>query len=82
MKTVTREKLIDVICESGDGEGREAISNNTDFVEVPMDSLDIMAAFQAVEDAFGASIPDEVMPELRNLQDLVAYLGTQDISVT
>lgn len=81
MKQITKDQLIDVICESGDGAGREEITANVDFADVPMDSLDIMAAFQSVEDACGASIPDEIMHELKNLGDLIEHLKTQSIQV-
>jgi acyl carrier protein len=82
MKQISKANLIEVICESADGANPEEIGNNTAFTDIPMDSLDIMAALQAVEDAFDASIPDEVMHDLRNLEDLINHLQTQDIVVT
>lgn len=82
MKQITKDQLVEVISESGDGAGRGEIAANVDFADIPMDSLDIMAAFQAVEDACGASIPDEVMHELKNLEDLVRHLKGQGVDVS
>lgn len=38
------------------------------------DSLDLVEILMSLEEEFGISIPDEVIPEIRTINDLVVYI--------
>ena len=81
-KTIGREALVQTICDNSDGVSPSEITGDIDFADIPMDSLDIMSAFQGVEEEFGASIPDEDMHTLHNLNDLIGYLQKQCYTIS
>lgn len=46
--------------------------------ELGFDSLDAVETTQDLEDQYGRSIPDEVVPTWKTGRDIVAYLGNPD----
>ena len=42
--------------------------------ELGADSLDMVEVIMDLEDEFGISIPDEVIPNLKTIKDLVDYI--------
>ena len=53
----------------------ENISESSAIVEdLGADSLDIVEMLMTFEEQFSISVPDEVIPEMRKVSDLVEYL--------
>ena len=53
----------------------DSVEDNTDVVDdLGADSLDIVEILMVVEEQFGVSVPDDVVPGLRTLADLQAYI--------
>lgn len=68
------EKLKDIIAQQLKIDAAE-IDNTTDIVDdLGADSLDIVEILMNIEEQFGVVIPDEEVPNLKNLCDLEAYI--------
>jgi len=53
---------------------KSAITRESTFKEIKADSLDIVQALVAVEEAFGIEIPDEEAQKFQNFGDFVSYV--------
>jgi acyl carrier protein len=53
---------------------KNAITRESTFKEIKADSLDIVQALVAVEEAFGIEIPDEEAQKFQNFGDFVSYV--------
>ena len=42
--------------------------------ELGADSLDLVEILMALEDEFGISIPDEAIPQIKTIKDVVAFI--------
>ena len=42
--------------------------------ELGADSLDLVEILMALEDEFGVSIPDEVIPKIKTIEDVVGFI--------
>ena len=53
----------------------EAIQDSTNIAEeLGADSLDLVEILMSLEDEFGISIPDEVIPQIKTIKDIVDYI--------
>ena len=51
------------------------INENTNIAEeLGADSLDLVEILMSIEDEFGVSIPDEVIPTMKVVKDVVEYI--------
>ena len=53
---------------------KSIITRESPFKEIKADSLDIVQALVAVEEAFGIEIPDEEAQKFQNFGDFVSYV--------
>ena len=53
---------------------KSVITRESTFKEIKADSLDIVQALVAVEEAFGIEIPDEEAQKFQNFGDFVSYV--------
>jgi len=53
---------------------KSVITRGSTFKEIKADSLDIVQALVAVEEAFGIEIPDEEAQKFQNFGDFVSYV--------
>jgi len=53
---------------------KSIITRGSTFKEIKADSLDIVQALVAVEEAFGIEIPDEEAQKFQNFGDFVSYV--------
>ena len=44
------------------------------MTDLGADSLDLVEVLMSLEEEFGISIPDEVIPEIKTVGDLVKYI--------
>ena len=54
--------------------------NSALFEDLGADSLDVVEILMAVEENFGISIPDEQMPELRTVAEIISYIEANTAS--
>lgn len=53
----------------------EDIKNDSNIAEeLGADSLDLVEILMGLEDEFGISIPDEAIPEIKTINDVVAFI--------
>ena len=53
----------------------EDLKNDTNIAEeLGADSLDLVEILMSLEDEFGVSIPDEVIPQIKTINDLVEFI--------
>ena len=51
------------------------ISDDTNIAEdLGADSLDLVEILMSLEDEFGVSIPDEAIPEIKTIKDVVKFI--------
>ncbi len=51
------------------------ITENSDlFKDLEADSLDAVELMMGIEEAFGVTVPDEELPNLHTVADIVAYV--------
>jgi len=53
---------------------KSIITRKSTFKEIKADSLDVVQALVAVEEAFGIEIPDEEAQKFQNFGDFVSYV--------
>ena len=53
---------------------KSVITRESTFKDIKADSLDIVQALVAVEEAFGIEIPDEEAQKFQNFGDFVSYV--------
>jgi acyl carrier protein len=56
---------------------KDVITRESTFKEIKADSLDIVQALVAVEEAFGIEIPDEEAQKFQNFGDFVSYVESR-----
>ncbi len=55
----------------------EAIQDTTNIAEeLGADSLDLVEILMSLEDEFGISIPDEMIPQIKTIKDIVEFIET------
>jgi len=56
---------------------KSVITRESTFKEIKADSLDIVQALVAVEEAFGIEIPDEEAQKFQNFGDFASYVESR-----
>jgi len=56
---------------------KSVITRESTFKDIKADSLDIVQALVAVEEAFGIEIPDEEAQKFQNFGDFVSYVESR-----
>ena len=68
------EKIADIVSKQL-GADFDDIDENTNIMDdLGADSLDVVAMLMAVEESFGVSVPDEEIPNLKTVRDIVEYV--------
>ena len=70
----TIEKVTEIIANQLSVE-KEKIKETTNIAEdLGADSLDLVEILMSLEDEFGVSIPDEAIPEIKTIKDVVEFI--------
>ena len=73
---MTFEKVVDILSKQLSVD-KKTISGKTNIsTDLGADSLDLVEILMSLEDEFGISIPDEVIPDIKTVDDLVAYIDS------
>ncbi len=74
---MTFEKVVDILSKQL-GIEKNKINKNTNIAtDLGADSLDLVEILMSLEDEFSVSIPDEAIPEIKTVDDLVRYIDSQ-----
>ena len=68
------EKLIDIIAKQLSIDAAEITPATNIMEDLKADSLDIVELLMEVEENFGVAVPDEDVPGLKTVQDIVDYI--------
>ena len=71
---MTEKKVKDILSKQL-GVGVDKINANTDIAtDLGADSLDLVEVLMSLEEEFSVSIPDEAIPNIKTVGDLVAFI--------
>lgn len=73
-KKTTLEKVRDIICKQLSVKPEQATEEANIAEDLGADSLDLVEILMSLEDEFGISIPDEAIPEIKTIKDVVAFI--------
>ena len=68
------EQLVDIISKQLKAEADEITPDTNIMEDLGADSLDIVELLMAVEESFGVTVPDEDVPGLKTVQNIVDYI--------
>ena len=71
---MTFEELKNVIVETLNADEEKVTMEASLADDLQADSLDAVELNMAIEEAFGTSIPDEELPNMKTVGDIVTYL--------
>ena len=71
---MTFEKVRDIIAEQLSMDKNKILETTVMAEELGADSLDFVEILMSLEDEFSVSIPDEEIPNLKTIKDLVDYI--------
>lgn len=74
MKMDTFEKVKEIIIDTLSFDGDEIRPESDFFKDLKADSLDVVELMMALEENFGISIPDEELPNLHTVENVVKYI--------
>ena len=73
---MTFDKVVDILAKQI-GTDKAKIKPETNIVaDLGADSLDLVEVLMSLEDEFGISIPDDAIPSIKTVDDLVKYIDT------
>ena len=73
-KANTLEKVKDIIAKQLSVKPEEIKNDSNIAEELGADSLDLVEILMSLEDEFGISIPDEAIPQIKTINDVVAFI--------
>lgn len=73
-KMTTTDKVKEIIANQL-SVAAEKIKDDTNIAEeLGADSLDLVEILMSLEDEFGVSIPDEAIPQIKTIKDIVDFI--------
>lgn len=73
-KANTIDKVKDIIAKQLSVKAEEIKNDSNIAEELGADSLDLVEILMSLEDEFGISIPDEAIPQIKTINDVVAFI--------
>ena len=71
------EELVNILCEQLPLKPEDINTDSRIKEDLGADSLDVLQLLMALEEEKGITIPDEVLPTLKTVGDIVAYMESQ-----
>ncbi len=68
------EKIVDIIAKQLRADAEEITEDTNIMEDLGADSLDVVEMLMAVEESFGVAVPDEEIPNLKTVRDIVEYV--------
>ena len=73
-KANTIDKVKDIVAKQLSVKPEEIKNDSNIAEELGADSLDLVEILMSLEDEFGISIPDEAIPQIKTINDVVAFI--------
>ena len=70
----TLEKVRDIIANQLSVKPEDIMNDSNIAEELGADSLDLVEILMSLEDEFGISIPDEAIPEIKTIKNVVDFI--------
>ena len=71
------EELVSILCDQLPVKPEDVTTDSRIKEDLGADSLDVLQLLMALEEEKGIVIPDDVLPTLKTVGDIVAYMETQ-----
>lgn len=71
------EELVNILCEQLPLKPEDVTPDSRIKEDLGADSLDVLQLLMALEEEKGIVIPDDVLPTLKTVGDIVAYMESQ-----
>lgn len=71
------EELVQILCDQLPLNAEDITPDSRIKEDLGADSLDVLQLLMALEEEKGITIPDEVLPTLKTVGDIVAYMENQ-----
>lgn len=71
------EELVSILCEQLPLKPEDVTADSRIKEDLGADSLDVLQLLMALEEEKGIVIPDDVLPTLKTVGDIVAYMESQ-----
>jgi len=71
------EELVNILCEQLPLKPEDVTADSRIKEDLGADSLDVLQLLMALEEEKGIVIPDDVLPTLKTVGDIVAYMESQ-----
>ena len=68
------EQIVEIISRQLKAEPEEITLNTNIMEDLGADSLDVVELLMAIEETFGVTVPDEDVPGLRTVKDIIDYV--------
>ena len=68
------EQIIDIISKQLKADIDQITPETNIMDDLGADSLDVVELLMAIEETFGVAVPDEDVPGLKTIQDIVSYV--------
>lgn len=72
----TFEKVREIIANQLSVKSEQITEKSNIAEDLGADSLDLVEILMSLEDEFGVSIPDEAIPEIKTIKDVVEFIET------
>lgn len=73
-KASTVDKVKDIVAKQLSVKAEDIKNDSNIAEELGADSLDLVEILMSLEDEFGISIPDEAIPQIKTINDVVAFI--------
>lgn len=71
---MTFDKVVEILAKQLSTDKTKIKPETNILTDLGADSLDLVEVLMSLEDEFGVSIPDEAIPEIKTVGDLVKYI--------
>ncbi len=71
------EELVSILCDQLPVKPEDVTTDSRIKEDLGADSLDVLQLLMALEEEKGIVIPDDVLPTLKTVGDIVAYMESQ-----
>ena len=68
------EQIVDIISKQLKADAEQITPDTNIMEELGADSLDVVELLMAIEETFGVTVPDEDVPGLKTIKDIVNYV--------
>lgn len=74
VEKTTFEKVRDIIANQLSVKPEQVTETSNIAEDLGADSLDLVEILMSLEDEFGVSIPDEAIPQIKTIKDVVEFI--------